>query len=53
MNAAESTGPSESRGGAPSARDVRAWANEHGWNLGPDDPITPEIEAAYEAAHRS
>jgi hypothetical protein len=48
---AESTTPPESAGGSPSARDVRAWANQNGWTLGPDDPITPDIEAAYEAAH--
>jgi hypothetical protein len=52
MNGPSSEIPQPSQPAEPLDRDVRAWANRNGYELGPEDPITPEILAAYRAAHQ-
>ena len=46
-----STSPHSDDGGAPLNRDVRAWANDHGYDLAPDEEIPAEVLAAYLEAH--
>lgn len=38
-------------GSVPSAREVREWARENGWELSDRGRVSAEVRQAYEAAH--
>jgi hypothetical protein len=40
-----------SNGSGPSAREVREWARENGWDLSDRGRVSAEVRQAYEAAH--
>src|SRR3954466_14636688 len=40
-----------SNGNGPSAREIREWARENGWELSERGRVSADVRAAYEAAH--
>jgi hypothetical protein len=38
-------------GNGPSAREIREWARDNGWNLSDRGRVAAEVRQAYEAAH--